>query len=367
MVYLLVLINYIFWHYKTIFMKNIVFISTLVFLIIQSSCKVGFDIAAEQVNTYGLTTEKQLSTKNHVDEIEKLYTSGIEGFFPGKANVDIYYKIFQQPGKEKAAILISTGRTEAAIKYKEFIYDLYNNGYSVYIHDHRGQGLSGRMTEDPDMGYIDTFQYYIDDMKYFYEHMLSKEKHQKKYLIAHSMGGAIGMTYLQQYPNDFHAAAFSSPMLGLSTSSCKATKFLTGRKPKYALGQGKYSESKVDFSRNELTGSEIRYNRMNAAFSNEPKARLGGATYQWVNKSCQQFHYINKHIDKLKTPFILFSAENETIVEPKAHRSFVKKAQKLGKTCEAYTILNAQHELFVEKDKQRIQTINHIFEFFAAY
>jgi hypothetical protein len=30
----------------------------------------------------------------------------------------------------------------------------------------RGQGLSGRMTEDPDMGYIDSL-FYIDDMKYF--------------------------------------------------------------------------------------------------------------------------------------------------------------------------------------------------------
>jgi alpha-beta hydrolase superfamily lysophospholipase len=30
------------------------------------------------------------------------------------------------------------------------------------------------------------------------------------------MGGAIGMTYLEQNPNDFNAAAFSSPMLGLT-------------------------------------------------------------------------------------------------------------------------------------------------------
>jgi lysophospholipase len=47
--------------------------------------------------------------------------------------------------------------------------------------------------------------------------MLKKSNHEKKYLLTHSMGGAIGMTYLEQNPNDFNAAAFSSPMLGFVT------------------------------------------------------------------------------------------------------------------------------------------------------
>jgi alpha-beta hydrolase superfamily lysophospholipase len=29
------------------------------------------------------------------------------------------------------------------------------------------------------------------------------------------MGGAIGMTYLEQNPNDFNAASFSSPLMVL--------------------------------------------------------------------------------------------------------------------------------------------------------
>ncbi len=74
--------------------------------------------------------------------------------------------------------MISSGRTEAAIKYKELILDLYKNGYSVYIHDHRGQGQSGRMTEDPQMGYIENFQYYIDDMKYFHDAYVKPKDHE---------------------------------------------------------------------------------------------------------------------------------------------------------------------------------------------
>ena len=339
----------------------------LVSLLVTVSCAVNFETLQRGDNVFSLSTEEQLKNGKYIEEIENFYKSGIEGYFMGKDSVKIYYKVFKQADLEKPAILISSGRTEAAIKYKELIFDLYNNGYSIYINDHRGQGLSGRMTEDPDMGYVDTFQFYIDDMKYFYDNILKKANHKKRYLLAHSLGGAIGMTYLEQNPYDFNAAAFSSPMLGLSSSVCCATKVLIGKKTKYALGQGEYEEDNLSFKKNDLTGSEIRYNRMNAAFAESSEARLGGATYQWVNKSCEQFDYINDNIKNIQTPFILFSAENETIVKPKAHQNFIEEAQQLGKVCEAFLVENAQHELFIEKDEQRIETINEIFRYFERY
>ena len=191
--------------------------------------------------------------------------------------------------------------------------------------------------------------------------------YQKVDIVAHSMGGTIGMTYLEQNPNDFNAAAFSSPMLGFTASTCKATKLLMGPKTKYALGQSKYQDDKFPFKKNILTGSEVRYKSMNAAFAKDTEARLGGATYQWVYKSCEQFDYMNDNIKNIQTPFILFSAENETIVKPNAHQKFIEEAQELGKTCEAFLVENAQHELFIEKDEQRIATINQIFKYFNRY
>lgn len=331
------------------------------------ACGVNFKPLQKEANTFAFTTEAQLEDASITQTIDAFYTSGNEGYFNGKNEVKIFYKTFIQPNKKSEAIFISSGRTEAAIKYKEVVYDLYKNGYSIYIHDHRGQGQSGRMTEDPDMGYIDTFQFYIDDMKLFFEMERLKRVHPKYYLLAHSMGGAIGMTYLEQFPEDFDAAAFSSPMLGFVTGTCSATKVLMGKKPKYAAGQSVYRDDKLNFETNTLTGSKVRYDRMNAAFKEVPEARLGGASYQWVHRCCLHYTYLNSHIDQIQTPFILFSAENEKIVNPKAHEHFVKQAQELGKTCEAYTIENAMHELLIEKDEQRIETMNHVLTFFSRY
>jgi lysophospholipase len=181
------------------------------------------------------------------------------------------------------------------------------------------------------------------------------------------MGGAIGMTYLEQHPNDFNAAAFSSPMLGLKPGTCTVVSIMGGEEPKYGPGQSGYNNDQIAFEENVLTGSEARYERMNAAFDQVPEAKLGGATYQWVHSSCQQFSYIFGHIRNIRTPFILFSAQNEQIVNPRAHQKFVEKALELGKECKAYQVNNTQHELLMEKDKQRTEVINAAIGFFVDY
>ncbi|MCK5456301.1 MAG: alpha/beta fold hydrolase, partial [Melioribacteraceae bacterium] len=283
-------------------------------------------------------------------------------------NIEIYYKYLLQDSikNEHGAILISDGRTEAVVKYKEVIYDLFMNGYSVYIHDHRGQGFSDRMTPDSDMGFVDEFQYYIDDMKHFYDSILLPNKHKNKYLLAHSMGGAIGITYLEQHPNDFSAAAFSSPMLGFSFPTCIVVSIFSGEKPEYAIGNTDYENGIEPFAENTLTNSEARYDRMLDVFEKYPKARLGGASYQWVNKSCASFGYIFNNYEKIKTPLILFSGGEEVIVDPSYHNKFIEKLIDSGHDAKGYFVDGAKHEMLIEKDEHRIPVLNKILSFYNS-
>ena len=73
------------------------------------------------------------------------FTSEASSSIPG---VKIRYRIFER-SSQKAAVVISSGRTECMFKYDETIYDLYQKGYSVYIHDHRGQGFWRFFIETP--------------------------------------------------------------------------------------------------------------------------------------------------------------------------------------------------------------------------
>lgn len=342
------------------------FISFIVFLYTACSQE-PFAKLEQSKNKYNLSSELSLMDIEHKSKIDSLYNSGIDGYFDGANNVKIYYKYFIQDSLEKGAIVISDGRTEAAVKYKEVIFDLFNNGYSVYIHDHRGQGFSGRMVADTDMGYVDEFQNYISDMKYFYDNFVKKGNHKNIYLLAHSMGGAIGASYLEQHSNDFKVAAFSSPMLGLPFPTCLAVGILTGDEPEYAMGNTNYDEGLVSFEENTLTSSKVRYDQTNRVFEEMPKARLGGASYQWVNKSCNQFDIIFENISNIKTPLILFSGGNEEIVSPSAHHDFINELNSLGKNAQGYLVEGAKHELLIEKDDIRIPVLSKIFDFYSGY
>ena len=345
------------------------FVTAILLLILLSACSDNqFEHLKMDSNKYKITTEKDLTKTLTIEKIDSLYNTGVEGTFVGKENIEIYYKYFLQDSikNEHGAILISDGRTEAVVKYKEVIYDLFMNGYSVYIHDHRGQGLSGRMTSDSDMGFVDEFQNYIYDMKQFYETFLVPNNHKNIYLLAHSMGGAIGTTYLEQYPNDFKAAAFSSPMLGLAFPTCLVVSIMAGDEPEYAIGNTDYENGIESFEVNTLTNSKIRYKRMLDVFNTYPKARLGGSSYQWVNKSCNAFEYIFDNFDKIKTPLILFSGGEEVIVDPSDHNKFIENLIDNGQKAKGYFVDGAKHEMLIEKDEHRIPVLNKILSFYNS-
>lgn len=316
---------------------------------------------------YQLSTASQLLEKEHISLINAFYDQGYEGEFMGEEEIRIYYKYFMQTEKEKGAILISTGRTEAALKYKELIYDLYKMGYSIYIPDHRGQGLSERMVEDPEMGYVDDYRNFVEDIKTLWDTEVNNGNHKKVYLLGHSMGGAIGLSYLEKYPDDFDAAAFSSPMLGLDWYVAPLAALLSGKTPKYAPGQGGYSDDSTKFSTNEVSGCKTRYYLKIAGYSQHPESRLGGASVQWLHECSKGMKKIHRNIEDLDTPVLIMTAENETVVNPKACQKFILKAEKLGKICRLHQIPDAKHELLMEKDAQRTEAIQTALDFFEKY
>ena len=76
--------------------------------------------------------------KNHVRQ----------GAFTGQHGVRVSYA-WAVPDDCQGTVVISSGRIESLLKYKEVMYDLYQHGLAVFILDHRGQGLSSMNTASP--------------------------------------------------------------------------------------------------------------------------------------------------------------------------------------------------------------------------
>ena len=126
---------------------------------------------------FTLCSEDNLASK-YVTAIQPFWENNVlHGTFDGtgelvKVTIAYAYALHPQP---LGAVVISSGRIESLIKYKEVVYDFYQNGYSVFIHDHRGQGLSGRMLDNSQIGYVGNFSEYVDDFKKFIDEVVTKK------------------------------------------------------------------------------------------------------------------------------------------------------------------------------------------------
>jgi len=321
----------------------------------------------QRTNKYNLTTQRQIASTKYITLIDDFFKLGSDGFFNGEKGISIYYKYFIQNSmdNEKGAILISNGRRESVIKYKELIFELYRTGYSVYILDHRGQGFSERINvADKQMGHIDDFEYYVSDLKNYYDKFAKIKGHKKIFLLAHSMGATIGTRYIEKYPHDFDSAAFSSPMFGLRFPACELIGLLTGDEPKYLFGEKNYDNEERSFSTNNLTHSKIRYEAMMNMYENNPSTKIGGPSYKWVHQSCITFKKISKNLQNIEIPIILIQAGEDKVVTLNAQKKFVFELKKLGKDVQGFIIEGAYHEMLIEKDEFRIPVITTILDFF---
>lgn len=189
----------------------------------------------------------QRTMKRDVEPYLRSYEK--DGYIESYDSTAIYYRTYRIP-QAKAAIVISHGFCEFAEKYKEVIYYFLKNGYSVYVPEHRGHGYSDRIVVDGEKVHIEDYEQYVQDLHCFVKNVVELTE-KRKILFCHSMGGAIGVRYLEEFPLTFDAAILSAPMLGMNTG--KYPKWLAkvtadffcaiGKGTKYAAGQSGFQKN----------------------------------------------------------------------------------------------------------------------------
>lgn len=210
-----------------------------------------------------------------------------------RADDGVRLRLAHWPAQGEAAgtILLFPGRTEYLEKYLPVGHDLASAGYAVLGIDWRGQGMSDRLQTDPRPGHVADFADYQRDV---IEMVIAAEQlglPRPWHLLAHSMGGAIGLAALL---NDLpvQGAAFSAPMWGilprrparlLAAGLVRAAGWL-GRSGLPAFSTGGRGAFVLDctFNDNLLTGDGQQWGRMVAEAAAWPELTLGGASYGWV-------------------------------------------------------------------------------------
>jgi lysophospholipase len=322
------------------------------------------------MSQFVLCYEDNLASK-YVTAIQPFWKNSVQqGTFDGVGEVgkmekiDIAYAYILHP-QALGAIVISSGRIESLIKYKEVMYDLYQNGYSVFIHDHRGQGLSGRMLDNSQIGYVGGFSEYVADFKKFIDEVVTEKTPHKPKLLCHSMGGTIGALTVLRYPELFEKVAFSAPMFGIRPPLPDwFAKLLLNlhaslhKKNTYFFGQKNYNHQ--PFAANELTHSEIRYQLFRQEYQAAPQIQLGGVSGHWLKMAAQAMNEVEQNVHRFPIPALVIQAGADQVVDNKRQSRVVAKMA----NSKLMVIEGSKHELLEEQDKFRVPCFSAILDFF---
>ncbi|MBL4829057.1 MAG: alpha/beta fold hydrolase [Aliivibrio sp.] len=317
------------------------------------------------------TQEVEFShTINH--QIAQFWQQREEEAFIGEEGVTLQWVKFTHP-KHNKSITVINGRIESFWKYQELFYDFYQLGYDIYSYDHRGQGVSGRVAKDPQVGHVTDFNHYILDLQSFVDTQLPHHQYQHNFLLSHSMGGAITTRYVQQHKHPFTSMVLGSPMFGIHIPllfrpfAYSVSKLIDALCPYNLLALGESNYKSKPYKNNLLTQSEVRYAWFRDLYQNRPELQLGGPSSRWVWQGIQAAKMCIEQADKVDIPVLLLQGESDIIVDNNAQDRFQIKMQQANLNCIKHQIPGAKHELFMEKDALRNQTLQQVEQFYNLF
>lgn len=211
---------------------------------------------------------------------------------PGLARIRVaWWKIGR-----KGTVFLLPGRTECIEKYGRAAADLAARGFSVITVDWRGQGLADRPLTDRRAGHVGAFAEYQQDL----DAMLAAAERgglpKPWFMLAHSMGGAIGLrALLRGLP--FAAAVFSAPMWGISMAAWlrPVAAVLTAVAGPLRVGK-RYAPTTSNecyvlaspFEGNVLTTDREMWSYMRRQLEEVPELSLGGPTLTWLGQALRE-------------------------------------------------------------------------------
>ena len=266
----------------------------------------------------------------------------------------------------RGSVLIFPGRTEYIEKYGRAAQIFHSAGYAVAAIDWRGQGLADRLHDDPGMGHVLAFPDYQHDVAAMWAHCEALDLPKPWHLVAHSMGGAIGLRALMNHA-PITSVMFSAPMWGIYMS--RALRFYATAVTRLGtrIGQGhrvvpgqstEYTFGDLDFATNLLTHDEEYFAHMQAQGAAHPDLTISGPSILWLHEALEETRVLHG-LPSPAVPALTFLGSDELIVDHDRIR------QRMARWADGALIEidGGKHEMMMEvpaiRDRLYAETIAH--------
>jgi lysophospholipase len=272
--------------------------------------------------------------------------------------------------RPRGSILFQGGRGDIFEKYLETFAHWHQLGWRVTSFDWRGQGGSGRLTDRPHVGHIDSFDHFIADIAAFWSEWAGSTPG-PRVAMAHSMGGHLLLRALAEHVVTPDAAVLIAPMLGLNAPLGPGFGELLAR-VMGGIGDSARAAWKVNEKpytttsrQNLLTHDADRYADEIWWQQHDPSLNTGPPSWHWVSEAFASTLHLRESpaLATVDVPVLMLVAEADKLVDPKAA---VATAAKLPDVRLVRFGGESAHEILREADRVRDRALAEIDQFLAA-
>lgn len=273
------------------------------------------------------------------------------------------------PGGQRGTVFLLPGRTEYVEKYGRAATDLAVRGFGTLTIDWRGQGLADRMLDDPTIGHVGKFGDYQLDLAALVALAAALGLPEPYFLIAHSMGGCIGLRALHD-DRPFKSAVFTGPMWGIAANPLLRPVGWTVSRLSHSLGLATArvpttsAETYVlatPFKGNMLTSDEDMWDYMRRQTEQIAGLDLAGPSLQWLHEALLETRALRR-LGPTRHPVITYLGGNERIVD----RQAVRRLMARWPNGRLEVCPGCEHEIMMEGAAQRKTLFDAAAELFGA-
>jgi acylglycerol lipase len=137
-----------------------------------------------------------------------------EARFTGAGGLEIYCQSWLPEIEPRAAVVIVHGAGEHSGRYPHVAARLVADGYAVHALDHRGHGRS-----EGARALLDRMDNAVADLDSLVLRMAERHPGVQIFMLAHSMGGTVGLCYAMRHQDRLAGLILSAPLAALEAAS----------------------------------------------------------------------------------------------------------------------------------------------------
>lgn len=270
----------------------------------------------------------------------------------------------------RGSILFQGGRGDIFEKYLEIFHHWHDQGWTITSFDWRGQGGSGRLTDDPHVGDIDRFGTYLADYGAFWKEWAAATPG-PHVAMGHSMGGHLVCRALAKALAEPDAAVLIAPMMGLHAPISAgfgeriAKIAMKLGNPRRRAWKSNEKPGTTDSRLSLLTHDPDRYSDEPWWWDQKPEIKLGPPSWRWVVRAFESTRRLraSRRVKLVRTPVLMLVAEADKLVRA---ADAIKVAGLLPDARLVRFGKESAHEILREVDPVRNRALGEIDIFLSA-